>query len=235
MAGRPYYGYGHPPHGYPPGPPGYGGGYPPGPPGSGGGYPPHMYPPGGIMFYPVHPAYVYPYPVQPPPGDEVLVADNTTPTLPGETVELPWSIYRWVPACLMQQSIPPGAVRVGADPDGDEIFAARCHHEGEILPATVIPNKKVCYIAYGGEQVTKDQFEVLVPSMFSWQFASEGEVPPGAVEAGTTADGEKLYFGRVTHDGCQTPGKIHPSAGTCIYPFEGEEKSSSEYEALVLI
>lgn len=71
-------------------------------------------------------------------------------------------IYRWVPACLMQQSIPPGAVRVGADPDGDEIFAARCHHEGEILPATVIPNKKVCYIAYGGEQVEKDQFEVRI-------------------------------------------------------------------------
>lgn len=39
----------------------------------------------------MQPAYVYPYPVPPPAGDEVLVADNTTPTLPGETVELPWS------------------------------------------------------------------------------------------------------------------------------------------------
>lgn len=60
------------------------------------------------------------------------------------------------------------------------------------------------YIFYFG-------FQVLVPSMFSWQFASEGQVPPGAVEAGTTADGEKLYFGRVTHDECQTPGKVKKS------------------------
>lgn len=47
--------------------------------------------------------------------------------------------------------------------------------------------------------------------MFSWQFSSEGQVPPGAVEAGVTADGEKLYFGRVTHDGVTTPGKVTSS------------------------
>ncbi|CAB3236036.1 unnamed protein product [Arctia plantaginis] len=225
MAGRPYYGYGNqppPPHGYPPGPPG-----------SGGGFPPHMYP-GGIMFYPMHPAYVYPYPVQPPAGDEVLVADNNLPTLPGETVELPWSTYRWVPACLSQRSIPPGALRVGTDEDGSEIYAGRAPHEGDILPAKVIPSKEACYVCWGGEEIPKDQFEVLVPAMFSWQFSTNGQVPPGAVEAGQTADGEKLYYGRVTHDGCTTPGKIQPSHGCCYYPFGGEERNSTEYECLVL-
>lgn len=143
--------------------------------------------------------------------------------------------YRWVPACLSQRSIPPGALRVGTDADGEEIYAGRAHHEGDILPAKVIPTKNACYIAYGGEEIEKDQFEVLVPAMFSWQFSTNGAVPPGAVEAGVTADGEKLYFGRVTHDGCTTPGKIHPSHGTCYYPFDGEEKSSTEYECLVLM
>lgn len=85
---RPYYGWGAPPpqpHGYPPGPP------PPG-------HPPHMYPQvPGVMFYPVHPAYFYPYPAAPPPdGGAVTVVDGTEPEdmlpeLPGETVELPWS------------------------------------------------------------------------------------------------------------------------------------------------
>lgn len=51
-------------------------------------------------------------------------------------------------------------------------------------------------------------FQVLVPAMFSWQFSTNGQVPPGAVKAGVTADGEDLYFGRVTHDGCTTPGKV---------------------------
>ena len=163
------------------------------------------------------------------------MVDNSEPELPGETVELPWSTYRWVPACLSQRSIPPGALRVGTDVDGDEIYAGRAPHEGDILPAKVIPNKNVCYVCWGGEEIVKDQFEVLVPAMFSWQFSTGGAVPPGAVAAGVTADGEKLYYGRVTHDGCTTPGKIQPSHGTCYYPFDGEERNSAEYEVLVLM
>ncbi|XP_053605934.1 uncharacterized protein LOC128672666 [Plodia interpunctella] len=228
MRGRPYYGYGGMP------PPAYGYPYPP--PGPGQPYPPphHPYPPGypGV-FYPMDPAYFY------PPGG-VQVVDNAEPAeivpqLPGETVELPWSTYKWVPACLSQNSIPPGALLVGRDADDAEIYAGRARHEGDVLPAKVIPSKNACYICYGGEEILKDQFEVLVPAMFSWQFSSNGQIPPGAVEAGVTADGEKLYFGRVTHDGVTTPGKVQPSHGTCYYPFDGEEKNSNEYECLVLI
>lgn len=53
-----------------------------------------MYPAApGVMYYPVHPAYFYPYP---PPQDTVQVVENEEPAeivpeLPGETVELPWS------------------------------------------------------------------------------------------------------------------------------------------------
>ncbi|CAG9135337.1 unnamed protein product [Plutella xylostella] len=199
--------------------------------------PAYGYPP--VAFYPVHPAYFYP-PYQPPTNIEhgPTIVDDTAPMvpeLPGETVELPYSTYRWVPGCISQCSIPPGALRVGSDADGAEIYAGRCHHEGDIIPAKVIPSKNACYISYGGEEVFKDQFELLVPAMFSWQFSTNGAVPPGAVMAGTTADGETLYYGRVTHDGCTTPGKIHPSHETCYYPFDGEERSSSEYEVLVLM
>ncbi|XP_059058501.1 uncharacterized protein LOC131851959 [Achroia grisella] len=221
MRGRPYPGYGMQP------PPMYG-------------YPPTI----NINMYP-HPGYPqpgYPHPYPPhlfyPPGEPVQVVEEPSdivPELPGETVELPWSTYKWVPACLSQNSIPPGALRVGTDVDEAEIYAGRAHHEGEIVPAKVIPSKNACYIAFNGEEILKDQFEVLVPSMFSWQFSSGGEVPPGAVEAGVTADGEKLYFGRVTHDGGVTPGKIHPSHGSCYYAFDGEEKASPEYECLVLV
>lgn len=49
----------------------------------------------GVVYYPVHPAYFYPYP---PPADPVQVVDDSepepveiVPELPGETVELPWS------------------------------------------------------------------------------------------------------------------------------------------------
>lgn len=50
--------------------------------------------------------------------------------------------------------------------------------------------------------------QVLVPLTISWKPSSNGSVPAGAVEAGATADGEKLYIGRVSHDGSTTPGKV---------------------------
>lgn len=76
-AGRPYYGYGQPP------PPGYPGG-------------PGMMPGPGVVYYPVHPAYVYPYPH--PPNSGIEIVDHPTdivPELPGETVELPYSKSGW--------------------------------------------------------------------------------------------------------------------------------------------
>lgn len=65
-----------------------------------------------------------------------------------------------MPACLSQRSIPPGALRVGVDADGEEIYAGRAHHEGHITPAKVIPSKNACYISFRGEEILKDQFEV---------------------------------------------------------------------------
>jgi hypothetical protein len=42
-----------------------------------------------------------------------------------------------------------------------------------------------------------------------WQTARDGEVPSGALSVGSTCDGERLYVGRVFHDGTLTPGKVH--------------------------
>ncbi|CAG9579627.1 unnamed protein product [Danaus chrysippus] len=142
--------------------------------------------------------------------------------------------YRWVPACLSKRNIPMGALRVGTDANGNEMFAARARHKGDLQPATVIPAKNTCYISYDGEEILIDQFEVLVPAMFSWLASSRGKVPPGAVEAGFAANGEKLYFGRVTQKGCTIPGKIQQSHGVCYYPFDGRERYSAKYECLVL-
>uniref|UniRef100_A0A2A4JRY0 Uncharacterized protein n=1 Tax=Heliothis virescens TaxID=7102 RepID=A0A2A4JRY0_HELVI len=143
--------------------------------------------------------------------------------------------YRWIPATLSQRSIPYDALHVGTDKDGDAIFAGRARHECDVLPANVIPNKNVCYVSWCGESILKEEFEVLVPATFSWQLSRAGEVPPGAVPTGVTGDGEKLYYGRVTHDGVTTPGKIQCSHGVCYYPDGAEERNSDEYEVLVLL
>jgi hypothetical protein len=51
-------------------------------------------------------------------------------------------------------------------------------------------------------------FQVMVVNKLVWQNSSRGQVPPGAVSVGQTVNGEKLYTGRVSHEGTLTLGKV---------------------------
>jgi hypothetical protein len=54
------------------------------------------------------------------------------------------------------------AVKCGTDMNNDPIFVGRISHKGDILPAQVIPNKKMAFAAYGGEEIKSSSFEVSV-------------------------------------------------------------------------
>ncbi|XP_014223781.1 natterin-1-like [Trichogramma pretiosum] len=139
--------------------------------------------------------------------------------------------YKWIP-CQLGQPLPHRAVHGGRDVDGTQIYVGRAYHEGDNLPAKVIPEKNVCYVAYGGGEHLKYNYEVLVEREFQWIPCSDGSVPGDAVVAGQTCDGEALYVGRVYHDGAQTVGKVQPSHGCLYVPFDGEERSFTHYEVL---
>ncbi|XP_037031898.1 uncharacterized protein LOC119071207 [Bradysia coprophila] len=126
------------------------------------------------------------------------------------------------------------AVRAGRDADGSPIFVGRAFHEGDMVPAKVHPDKRIAYISYQGEEIAKDEYEVLRSGEFVWEFACNGEIPIGAIVIGKTADGEDLYSARCLYRGTQTPGKLHPSHGCLYIPFGGEEVAIQEYEVLVL-
>ncbi|XP_066600369.1 natterin-3-like [Prorops nasuta] len=140
--------------------------------------------------------------------------------------------YRWVHRSA-GAPIPPSAISGGRDIDGTTIYVGRANHDGDILPAKVIPDKNVAYVSYAGEEHAKHNFEVLCHSEFTWEFASNGNVPPEAVVAGQTSSGEPLYVGRVLHNGSQTIGKVQQSHGCLYIPFDGEELSFKDYEVLV--
>lgn len=91
----------------------------------------------------------------------------------------------------------------------------------------------VCYVAHGGNEHTKYQFDVLCNGNPSWVQASNGHVPIGAVQAGHTDSGEPLYVGRSCYQGSITVGKVHPSLGSLYIPFGGKEVSLQEYDILV--
>lgn len=113
------------------------------------------------------------------------------------------------------------------------IFVGRAYHEGDLLPAKVIPDKGIAYVSFGGQELPVTEFELLKFGNFVWEFATHGTIPDGALEVGRTGDGEPLYMGRAIHEGIQTPGKVQASHGCLYIPYDGQEIKVFEYEVLV--
>lgn len=107
------------------------------------------------------------------------------------------------------------------------------HHDGDLLPAKVIPSNKACYVPHDRMEFSKYHFEYLCGSGFNWVSSSHGNIAADAIVGGKTVYGEKLYIGRVHHQGSLTPGKIHPSHGCMYIPFDSREISYTRYEVLV--
>ncbi|CAG2064308.1 unnamed protein product, partial [Timema podura] len=63
----------------------------------------------------------------------------------------------WVQSSMGQ--IPDGAVWAGKDGDGSDIFVGRAFHEGDFVPGKVIPSAGGAFIAYGGEEHSKFDYE----------------------------------------------------------------------------
>ncbi|PNF39128.1 hypothetical protein B7P43_G01349 [Cryptotermes secundus] len=106
-------------------------------------------------------------------------------------------------------SVPDGAVRAGRDKDGGALFVGRAYFETDILPAKIVPNHGAAYVSFDGQEHQVMHYEVLCGGEAMWQVASDGQVPTNAFPVGSTRDGERLYVGRVFHDGTITPGKVN--------------------------
>ncbi|XP_066140791.1 uncharacterized protein [Euwallacea fornicatus] len=142
--------------------------------------------------------------------------------------------YYWVDTFARSGIVPSTALHGGYDIDGTQIYVGRAFHEGDWIPAKVIPEKQVAYVAYGGAEHIKDHYQILCEQRFDWVPSCGGHIPQGAVEGGKTSDGETLYIGRVRHDGALSVGKVQPSHAVCYVPFNGREDAHSSYEVLVL-
>lgn len=101
------------------------------------------------------------------------------------------------------------------------------------LLGKVVPSHGVCYLPWGGGEHAKTEYEVLV-GQGSWVPANGTEIPPNAVPAGESEDGEPLFVGRAQHEGTVTLGKVQPSHGTCYISYAGQELAFQEFEILVV-
>ncbi|GBP45177.1 C3 and PZP-like alpha-2-macroglobulin domain-containing protein 8 [Eumeta japonica] len=129
--------------------------------------------------------------------------------------------------------VPPGANPAGRDVSGEELFIARAQHEGAMLPGKLARSHGMAYVPWGGQEHGKPQYQVLVGGSNRWVPTSGANLPPGALPAGESEDGEPLYVGRVNHEGSLTIGKVQQSHGVCYIPYGGQELGFQEYELLM--
>ncbi|KAI0226206.1 hypothetical protein L0F63_004269 [Massospora cicadina] len=67
---------------------------------------------------------------------------------------------------------------------------------------------------------------------FQWVQASNGSVPPNAVQGGMESDGRPLFIGRHTHEGSLIPGKVAPHLEGILISYGGKEIHYPDYEVL---
>lgn len=142
------------------------------------------------------------------------------------------SVECWIRSSA-NKPLPRFAIKAGFDEDATPIYVGRCEHEGDMLPAKVIPSKGWAYVTWGGEEHKKINYEVLTGPGYSWQRCSDGDVPINAITCGDTSDGEHLFIGRGRQGDSLTVGKVQLSHQCLYIPFDGMEIKLNTYEVLV--
>ena len=131
------------------------------------------------------------------------------------------------------------AVVAGESSDGGPLYVGRAHHEGGLYPGKVNPDHNCCYIAYGGAELSKEEFDVniyqqrnrntplslsLSPQILvaprncdlAWVDASNGHIPTGAVQGGYNDSNDPLYIGRASVEDSLAVGKVRSTDGVLI-------------------
>lgn len=63
----------------------------------------------------------------------------------------------WVPATSGQ--VPPSSIQAGQD-NGEPLYVARAQHEGALIPGKLVSSHGCAYIAWGGAEHPKKEYEV---------------------------------------------------------------------------
>ena len=69
-----------------------------------------------------------------------------------------FSGHTWKLCC--NGAVPQGAAVCGKDKDGSDMYVGRAFHEGDMLPAKIVPKKGGAYVSYGGREHSLAEYEV---------------------------------------------------------------------------
>ena len=113
------------------------------------------------------------------------------------------------------------------------MFICIAEHRGGAHPGKVRLSFGACNFPYGGQELKKTSYQVVV-GQGGWTWANfPGEVPNNAVFAGWEANGTAIAICRAAHNGGIHPGKIRAGFAGCNIPYGGREITIPQYEVLV--
>ncbi|KAH8265677.1 hypothetical protein KR044_011308, partial [Drosophila immigrans] len=138
--------------------------------------------------------------------------------------------YEWLPA--EHGAVPPSAVPVGRNCDGEMLYAGRGYHAGSLTVGKVHPSHGCLYIPYDADEVKLFAYEVLSQPE-RWVDTTAGNLPEGAVLGGHDSNGDAIYVGRVFRNGDLMPAKVVPAKATAYAAYAQAEHEVTDVQVLV--
>ncbi len=136
--------------------------------------------------------------------------------------------YHWK---QYQGKIPRNAI-IGGNEGDQVVYICQAAHRGNVHPGKMLNGGGggTCFISYGGREIPRQDFKVLVGKNLDWRNADR-RMPHNAVVGGYE-NGGPLYVchARFGHRGV-IPGKV--VAGACNIPYRGQEIPLYNYQVLV--
>lgn len=125
-------------------------------------------------------------------------------------------------------SIPPGAVK-GGFVAGEDLYICRASYFDGMHVGKVFRGR--CHFGWGGREVVRQEFEMLVDRGEERWVGSDRALPNGAVRAGHAPAGD-IFICRAQYRDGMHPGKL--VGGRCLIGWGGRELDVVPYEVLVM-
>lgn len=134
----------------------------------------------------------------------------------------------WYWRSVNKGRMPSNAI-VGGEERGLLLFVCQAPFKNNLLPGKAFNG--MCNVGWRGQEISLNNYRVLVGRHLDWRKARPGRLPEGAVQGGFQRGMpvyicHAAYYGKGVH-----PGKLE--GNTCVITYGGREYDMDRYEVLV--
>jgi len=111
------------------------------------------------------------------------------------------------------------------------LHICRAEIDGRMTPGKELDGEAGCHISYGGQELVRTKYQVIVESDFTVTNAQG--LRYDSIPGGRDANGQTLYPCLAVYNGGLHPGKTRAGWNSCAVPYGGEERWVADFWTLV--